>query len=770
MRPTRAISLLFPLLILLTTACSVSKYIPEGEQFYAGVKKLHYEDEDKSTNGRLARNDLERVLLYKPNNSLLGSASTRLPVTYPFYINTHYAEGKNFLERWLYKTFGAKPILISSVNPSFRASIGRQILEEYGYFRSDITPRVEPSSKDSVQAKVSYNVVMGAPYLYDSIRYMVPIQPESLPDLYSTEESLIKSGEPFSVVSLQNERNRISKLLRDEGYYFFRPENIVYQADTVQVPQRVQLRVKLSEGMLPEAYEPWHIGEITYNLRDAENGPLTDSLYHEGILYRYHRRSPVRIPVLANRIRIERGELYGEQMESRTLNRMAELDAFAYTDVSYTPRVGEDGVNYLDVLMTSRLAPPYFTELEGTFKLKSNNQVGPGASFSVNRKNIFHGGELLSILLRGSYEWETQRSSSKVDKWDINSYELGVQASLTFPRLLIPFLSSSSINFPVSTSMALSGVILNRTNFYRQGQFTYDLSYHLEPNKRVRHTITPLSISYNHIIKSSERFDTAMEENPALALSFRNQFVPQLSYLFGYQYQDPLRPHGFSLEAYVSEAGNLTSLLSWKSREKGEAPSFIKGVPFAQFVKGTLELRYNYRFTPRLQVATRAYAGAIYSYSEMRVPPYKEQFYSGGANSIRGFNVRTLGPGSYRPVVSGPMDFLDRTGDVRFEGNLELRYRVIGQLELATFVDAGNVWLLNPDETRPDGELSAEYFWKDLALGTGLGVRYDLNYLVLRFDVGLGLHSPSRLEEEPYFNTFGDGWPLAFHLSIGYPF
>lgn len=759
-------------LLLLLGGCSVSQYIPEGELYYTGVKKISYEDkgDEGSVNNRLARKDMGEILNYKPNNSLFGSASLRLPFTYPFYINKNYAKSNNFFGRWLYKTFAQDPILISEVNPTLRASVAEQVLREYGYFRSRIVPEVQITGKDSISAKTNYTILMGQPHLLDSIEYdLSDIPLGNIEELYAPKVTFLKKGEPFGVLSLENERTRISDQLRSKGYYYFQPNHIVYEADTVQVPNKVQLHVRLSEEMLPEAYKPWRIGSITYNIRDGANSPLTDSVMVEGVLYRYHKKSPVRLSVLSPRIRIAIDSLYSQEAQMNTLRSMAELNTFAYTDVTFSPDSLRNGIdNKLNVVINSQLDKPYSTELEGVFRFKSNNQVGPGLNFSVNRKNIFRAGELLTVTARGSYEWETKRSTQG-SNLDINSYELGLTTALTFPRILFPILGRNLPTYPSSTRLSLNGTFLNRGRFYKQAQFGGDFSYHLQPQPFIRHTITPLSLSYNHLISKTERFEEAIANNPILGLSFRNQFIPQANYLFGWELQSPISKHGFSLQAYVAEAGNLLSLFYKGARQADGEPHKVLGAPFAQFVKGTLELRYNYRFNNRLQLATRAYAGAVYSYGNMDVAPYTEQFYAGGANSIRGFNVRALGPGGYAPEVEDPLSFMDRTGDIRFEANLELRYRAVGALELATFIDAGNVWLMRPDENRPGGVLSAEHFLNDVALGTGLGVRYDLNFLVLRLDVGLGLHTPTRTGGK-YFNTFDKRFPLVFHLAIGYPF
>lgn len=754
--------------LLLLGGCSVAKYIPEGEQFYAGVGKIEYADKGTgfSDNSKLARNELESVLNYKPNNSLLGSAKHRLPFSYPFFFDKYYAHSNNFFGRWLYKTFGEKPILLSEVNPELRATVAEQVLREYGYFHSSVTPEVTIVGKDSISARTSYHIAMGAPHVLDSINYQLEALPlQELDSLVHSKRGFLHRGEPFGVLALENERTRISNFLRDRGYYFFQPNHIVYEADTVQVPRKVQLRVLLSEKMLPEAYRPWHIGSITYEVRDGQNSALTDSLMVEGVLFKYHKRSPVKFSSLLPRIGFESGTLYNQESQIKTLRSMADLNAFAYTDVAFNRSSNDSINNALDIIITSQLDKPYSTELEGVFRFKSNNQVGPGLNFSVNRKNIFRGGEMLTVTARGSYEWETKHNT-KGRSWDINSYELGVTTSLTFPRLLLPVLNHEPLSFPASTLISLNGTFLNRARFYKQAQFGADLTYRLEPNANMRHSITPLSLSYNHLLSKTERFEEVIAKNPIIGLSFRNQFIPQANYLFGYELKGR---HGFSIQTYIAEAGNVLSLFYKGKKREGTEPYKFLGAPFAQFVKGTLELRYNYKFSPKLQLASRAYAGAVYSYGNMTVAPYSEQFYAGGANSIRGFNVRTLGPGGYNPEMEDPLSFMDRTGDIRFETNLEIRYKVFGAIELATFIDAGNIWLIREDANRPNGQLTKEYFLNDIALGTGLGVRYDLDFLVLRLDIGIGLHKPTRRAEK-YFNTFENGFPTVFHLAIGYPF
>ena len=770
----RGLPLLITLLAALVTGCAVEKYVPEGEYFYTGMKKTEYLDKGTpAQNVLLAKADLEKVLAFKPNGSIVGSTSLRMPFTYPFWINENMKDSKTALGRWIHKNFGAEPIFISTVNPDLRAQVGNQVLREYGYFASTVTPKVMPQGRDSVTAKVRYEVTFGPATLLDSVSYNLPPALIDSLDLFSEEDRLLHSGDPLTVISMQNERLRISTALRDRGYYFFKPELILYRADTMQIPGKAQLRVALSPDMPPEAYEPWRIGNVTVELNpQGRPRELTDSLHFEDFDIRYADGDlPVRPGALRSSIMFKPGTLYNQTTQELTLSALSDLNTFAYSGISYTPRKLPTGENLLDVLISTTLDKPYSTELNTTYKFKSNNQTGPGLGFTLNRKNLFGGGEVLSLEAHGSYEWETRRSANTSGaSFDINSYEFTLSGALDFPRLLLPYLYSRNITYPNHTRIALKGGILNRSNFYGQSQFSGELAYRFEPRPNIRHTIQLLSLTYNHMLYQTDRFTEAITQNPALGLSFQNQFIPQITYLYSYEYQDPLSLHFFSIDAYIAEAGGALSLFYKKDPSlEYQNNRFLKAL-FAQFVKGYGEVRYAYRFLPNLQLATRFYGGAIYSYGNTGIAPFTEQFYAGGANSLRGFNVRSVGPGSYRPAEELPLSFLDRTGDMRLELNAELRYKVIGDLEVAAFVDAGNIWMLRPNEGRPEGEISAKYFLKDVALSSGLGIRYDLSFLVLRLDLGIALHRPDRGAGE-YFNTFGHPQlPFAVHIAIGYPF
>ena len=316
--PPRPSILLTAAVLLVAVGCSVSHYIPEGETFYAGMGKVSIESEPNIEEMHLAKADVNRVLAYKPNGSLFGSSRARLPFNYPFWIHQNLADATDPLGRWIYKSFGSEPILISTVNPPLRAQVGKQVLEEYGFFGSTVVPRII-YDKDSVTAKVAYDITMSEPIRLDSIDYRLSITtPDSL-DLRDPRKRRLHEGDVLSVWRLESERQRIASALRDRGYYYFQPTDIHYEADTLTVPGKAQLRVDLSQETSTDALRTWSIGNITYDLYDRHRSALTDSTRYDGILFRYHQRPPVRLRFLASRVRLQEGPVYNERYQTLSL-------------------------------------------------------------------------------------------------------------------------------------------------------------------------------------------------------------------------------------------------------------------------------------------------------------------------------------------------------------------------------------------------------------------------------------------------------------------
>lgn len=757
---------------LLLSACSTTRNLPEGEVLYTGIEEIKVENADESKAGEATMDEIEAALAYPPNNALLGSSSLRVPFPFGLWVYNAFVNKEGKLGKWIFRKLAAKPVLISTVNPEVRVKVARNLLNEYGYFQGESAFEVIPDEKNPRKAKLAYTITMNHPYTLDSVEYVhIRHRADSLIDA-TAGERLLRTGDPFNVVRLQAERERISSMLRDNGYYYFRPDFITYQADTTLVPGRVTLRVAPKESLPRTALRTWRLGDISVWLNGYNNEPPTDSVRYKNLTVHYEGKLRVRPSVLYKRLYLKPGDLYSQRAQERTQTALARLGIFRYTELSYAPRDTTRRQDTLDLRVNAAYDLPLDGELELNVTAKSNDQVGPGAVFSVTKRNIFGGGETFGVKLRGSYEWQT---GNKLDdnSSKINSYELGLSTTLTFPRVLFPAWGRRDLDMPAATTFRLYADQMNRARFFKLLAFGGEAAYEFQPSATSRHSVTPFKLAYNLLQRTTAEFDSITNVNRALKESLQDQFVPSMSYTYTYD-DSPLTDRAYHLwwQASVTQAGLVVNGLYALAGERfGKEGKKLLGNPFAQFLKGTLEARYDYDLGKKQHLVGRMMAGAIYSYGNARTSPYNEQFYIGGANSIRAFTIRSIGPGRYfQNSADNQYAYIDRTGDIKFEANLEYRFPILGDLHGATFLDCGNIWLLRQDEGRPGGQLKWGSFLNDLALGTGFGLRYDLSFIVIRFDVGIGLHLPYDTGKKGYYNIprFKEG--MGYHFAIGYPF
>ena len=357
----------------------------------------------------------------------------------------------------------------------------------------------------------------------------------------------------------------------------------------------------------------------------------------------------------------------------------------------------------------------------------------------------------------------------------MNSYELGVSSSLIFPRVVLPRFGNKEYDFPATTTFRIYADQLNRPKYYKLLAFGGNATYDFQPKQTSKHSFTPFRLTFNVLSNRTHAFDSLQVANPALYVSLRNQFIPAMEYTYTYD-NAPVRTvrNPIWWQTTVTSAGNLTSIV-YRAFGKpfSEQDKKLIGVPFAQFMKVNSEFRYHYRINKNQMIASRIAGGVIWAYGNSTIAPYTEQFYIGGANSIRAFTARGVGPGGYHPDDKEEQKYayIDQVGDIRLEANIEYRFRIIGDLHGAVFLDAGNVWLMKgDDDNRPNAQFKLKDVPKQIALGTGAGLRYDMNFLVFRLDCGVALHDPWDTGKKGYYNIpkFKDS--LALHFAIGYPF
>lgn len=770
--------LLALLLLLIATACSTTRNLPEGEVLYTGIKDININREDQSDMGEKALTEVEAAISIAPNNSFFGSAKKRIPFPFGLWVYNSFKRYEKGIGKWIFRKLAADPVLLSTVNPDTRVKVASNLLHDYGYFNGNVTYQVD-STKNPRAIKLTYNVNMGRPYYLDSICYQ-GFSPRADSMIQATyKDRLIKPGDHFDVTKLNEERQRLVDLFRNNGYYYYRTDFITFLADTLMRPGYVSLKVVPKASVPKEALRTYYIGNTSVYLTGHNGEQPTDSMKTRNFTVYYAGDKPgLRYGVLRKRFLYRSGEQYSQIKQNYTQEALARLGVFKFSEFRYIPRMNDSIVtDTLDVRVNAMFDLPYDSELELNVTTKSTKQTGPGAVFNLSRKNFQRMGASLNLELKGSYEWQT---SSTVDGESsvMNSYEFGAALSLEFPRLVLPWVRNriDPFRFPSHTNFKVYAEQVNRARYFKMLSFGGTVSYSFQPKRSMKHTVTPLHLAFNTLQHRTARFDSIASANPMLFHSLDDQFIPSVTYTLTYDDTYRKKKNRIWWENSITSAGNVTSLIYAAFGQKfSQKDKKLLGTPFAQFLKFTSELRHLYTFNEKHQLAARVMGGVIWSYGNKTIAPYSEQFYVGGANSIRAFTIRSIGPGRFHPASTATYSYVDETGDIKLEANLEYRFRIFsnflgGNLNGAAFLDAGNVWLLRKDEARPNAEFSLNHFFDSIALGTGVGIRYDFSFLVLRLDWGIALHVPYETGKSGYYNIprFKDG--MGVHFAIGYPF
>ena len=736
--------------LLLATSCSTTKKLGENDVLYTGVKRLKYHEDSVKADAGM-KEDIFTAINVRPNNPLY-SPYYRTPFPIGLMIYNNIDEDATGFKGWLYKHFAAKPVLIRRVNPQARVDMINTILRNNGYFTSSASYELHPSSNPK-KAKISYDVNINPPYTIGNVEYT------------GGKEPLMQLVDSLSAVRID-----ITNHVRNRGYYFFRPEYLQYLADSVQDKGVIHMRM-IPSGDIPNN------AKIRYLVHDITASVVNDDAVGEAdtvetrncTLIRYE---PVYIKdhVIPSCIRARKGRLFRVNSIDRTQAALSRLGIFSTVDIQVNPldSITPEGEGLLDLAIYCQLDKPWEVTFEMHGASKSNSFIGPGIEVGATHKNAFGAGEKFSVDIYGDYEWQT--SGGEYNGSDLDSYEFGIEGKLDFPRLIAPKFLYPSRRYTNWTRLSLSADLMNRPGFFKMAQFGIAASWEWHGSRYSSHELTPFKLTYNKLISRSDKFKADMAANPALAQSFIDVFVPKIEYVYTFD-RDITPIDHITLTAGIAEAGNVLSGIWSIFKAKGTKELF--GTPFSQFVKSQAQVVWLRKLPIEGVLATRVFMGVVHAYGNSNNTdlPYREQFYVGGSNSIRAFAVRSIGPGSYHPVNPDRSTYYQRTGTFRFEANAEYRFPILGYFKGAIFLDAGNVWLLENDNSRPGGQLKMKNFFDELALGTGLGLRFDMSMLVVRADMGIAIHAPYKTTRSGYYNIprfFKDG--IAFHLAIGYPF
>ena len=783
-------------LCALLCACSTTKYLPDDEQLFIGLEKITYADYERNDHAIQTQEELEAALATAPNGALFGSSYYRTPFPYGLWIWNATSNAKTKFGKWLNHSFGKAPVLMSQVNPALRAQVARQVLRTNGYLHGDVT-YAEVPQKNPKKMKIAYTVHMDTLFRVDSMSYVnFPAPMEFLIDS-TRQEAYLKQGTPFSVANLDAERTRLSQLFRNNGYYYYQTGYASYLADTFNVANRALLRLQMADSLPYEALRPWYIGTTSVQLRRsfAERSDTTTVRRSLRVAFK-GKHAPIRPGVILRNMKLRPRQLFSYDNYMESMQKVNATGVFSNVDFQFTPRDRDT----LDLQLNCVFDKPYDFYVETNFINRTIGRLGPEVKVGVTRRNAFRGGEKLDINLHGSYEWQTNSQGS-----DMNSYQYGADASIEFPRTVFPrFKSRRTVPGQRSrrrrfyttpwTIAKVSTDIVRRPSYYKMHIVSGEWTYRWQPSQTSRHELSPLTVKYQFMNSHTEDFDTLMMLNPYLSATMSDYFIPKMRYTYTY-ISPPSLHNPIRWETTVEESGNITALYDvliqgngWNQKDK----TLFKN-PYSQFLKIETDLTKTWTLSPQSKLVGHLNFGLMWSYGNSNSGPFSELFYAGGANSIRAFPVRSIGPGGFQGLGgNNQFSYLMQNGDTKLIMNLELRQRLFGSLYGAVFFDAGNVWssedwMIHDEDIYGEEEDLQEFasawnaifsntkirlknFFKQMATGTGVGLRYDLDFLVLRLDWGFGLHLPYDTGHSGYFNIrkFKDMHTL--HIAIGYPF
>ena len=788
--PARAaLSYGITLLAALLSACSGLKFIPDGEKLYTG-STVKLTTTKAPQNEAALQTELESVVRPKPNQSFLGMR--------PKLYFWHLGEGKKKgIGKTLADRFGEAPVLLSQVKIDATKGLIQNRLLNHGFFQGTaVTHTIEEKAKT---ARVNYAAAATRAYTIKSITWPASDSLLNAAIRAAQGQTLLKVGDEYNLNTLTAERTRIDAVLKQKGFYYFAADAIQFDVDST-LRGEVDVFVTIKGSTPPRARVPYVLRNVDLNT----NYVLTDTTSRRPILFENYRYFPDEKVFKAKAVTgavflyPRTDSLYSRHRRDQTLSRLMSLGTFKFVEVRFRPATSSDslgapavfagraafeppaeraadiaagdttrvGLPRLDavVLMTQLKKKSLRAEIQ--LLSKSNGFTGPGLRAEFRNRSALRGAEQLLVNLTATFENQTRQNTGAIG---LTSTEVGLDTRLLVPRLITPpfDIRLPNSDFQPRTTFGVGYRYVERLEAFRIDAFNGNYGYSWKTRITNEQEFRPIDITYNRLSKTTTPFDSLLDRRPFLRNAFRQQFILGTSYRYTYNQQVlEQRRQQIFFSGGLEVSGNLASVAS-RSTNPETGTKEIFGQEFSQYAKLDLELREYFRVSADPargnRIVGRLLIGLGAPYGNSTVLPYLRQYGVGGPNSVRAYAARGLGPGAYRAPDDSRTSFYDQVGDIRLEGNLEYRQDLIPYLKGALFVDAGNIWLYNPDPTRPGGEFRANTFLQQLAVGYGAGLRVDAQFLVVRLDYALPLRAG-------YGTPTGLDTGGRLNLAIGYPF
>ncbi|GHT40720.1 membrane protein [Bacteroidia bacterium] len=742
--------------------CSSTKFVPEGEYLFDKVKI------ESDVPGYKRPWEVEPYLNQRPNYKMFGLNKTMMQV--------YNLSGKNS-NRWhnrVLRKIGEAPVIFDSTAVEKTVAEFERLLVNAGYVHATVSSEVHLRKK---KADVVYKIVGNTPYRINN--YQLSANDYQLP---IADESSIKKGDLFNRTHLDAERNRLTTELRNQGYYAFTKDNIMFDADSTQNANAVDLELKFREiaranvgDSASSTYFPFKkyyfdkvkilVDYDPLTMPSAANYPRKDSIVSDDYTIFFLGKSPsLRPKTLVRNTFIASGQEYSQLQEDRTYSAFSNLHALSNIHIRFNEKMRNDSL-FLDatvLTMPTRRQGISFS-VEGT---NTAGDLGVASSANYTHRNLFRGSEMLRFSVRGAYETMSNFSNPY--------WEFGTELALHIPKFIVPF-SDQKLARRLKTATEFSVLYNYQTRpEYDRILFSGSIGYNWQNRNKfaATHRFDLLNVDYIHLPRIDATFLNNLPSD-ARYFGYTDQFIVSMDYSFLKSTFDPsIKQHdAYSLRLSVESSGNVLysvrTLLGATKNEQGSYKLF--DTYFAQFLKGDFDFSKTIVIDPQNSVAWRIGGGIGFPYGNSDLLPFEKRYYSGGANSVRAWSVRELGPGAYVPNSSST--FFNQSGDIKLDLNVEYRTRLFWKLEAAAFVDAGNIWTIRDYEGQAGGQFKFSTFWEQIAVGYGLGLRLDLDYFLVRLDAGEKAYDPSKQGKDrwtilhPNFHS-----NFAWHIAVGYPF
>lgn len=732
----KLIKLYTALIIALFYSCSATKFIPNHEYLLEKV-------ELKSTEKDFDVASLEPYIHQKANSKWFSLF--KIPLA------TYSLAGKD-TTKWINRTLqkiGEEPVVFEMQQALLTQNDLKTAMQNMGYMHATVDIDTQVKGK---KVTAIYTISPGQPYYINDVEYI--IDDSQIAQLLNRDNPLCKfriaNGAKFSVDYLDHTRKQITDYLMNNGYYRFHKDFIVFAVDSAVNSQLVNVKMHIypyrTSNNMPATNHPRYIiGNVSYQT-DHSNGHL-------------------RRKTISNNTPLITGEYFNESKLQKTYNNFARLGAVKYTCIQFEEVPDSNKLNASIQLMMNKPSSISF-QPEGT---NTAGDWGAAASLTYTNKNLFHGSELLSIEFRGAFEAITGLEGYK----DQNYQEYGVETRLAFPSFVAPFLSRSFIrNSHATSELALSWNLQNRPEFHRR-VFSAAWRYRWEePHHYLSYRFDLLDLNYVSMPWISDTFkrdylDDESNRNAILRYNYEDLLITKLG--FGINFNNGINVFRGNIESSGNLLNAISSMASFKTNSSGQKT--LCGIAYAQYAKIDLDYTHLFQFDTHNTLAAHIGLGVAYPYGNSTILPFEKRYFSGGANSVRGWSVRGLGPGKFKGK-DGRIDFINQTGDVKIDCNLEYRTLLFWKLYGAFFVDAGNIWTLRDYAEQSGGQFQFSEFYKQIAVAYGIGFRFNFDYFILRMDMGMKVVNPAYDSQKEHYAILHPNLnrDFAFHFAVGLPF